>query len=49
MNESLTCVICEKQKPDVCWQVDPYAWEINDDEELRLLCNECYYELAMEI
>jgi len=49
MTENLTCENCKEQKPDVCWQVDPYMHELHDDEELHLLCDECCYEIAMDI
>jgi hypothetical protein len=43
------CDVCGQEKPDVTWQIDPYAYEINDEEIWCWLCEACAQELADDI
>ena len=44
-----TCVDCGEYKNDVTFQPCPLASEIHEDDTLMWLCDDCYYERAMEI
>ena len=43
----MICDYCKQEKPDVKETFDPFHLEINDEEILVNLCNECY-QIACE-
>lgn len=47
--ESLVCRWCGEAKADVRYRIDPYSYEINDDDNTYPLCDGCSYSRAMDI
>jgi len=45
----LVCEHCGEAKPDVEASVNPYILEIGGYEIIQNICNECLYELHMDI
>ena len=43
------CFRCEQRKKDVRLRIDPYDKEINDEENKKLICDECEAELIQDI
>lgn len=43
------CECCETKKPDVRRRIDPFQCEVWDETVLRDLCDDCHYELRMDI
>lgn len=37
----MKCEECHQQKPDVRRRLDPYAWEVFDEERHVLMCDDC--------
>ena len=46
---TMECWTCHKYLPDVCLRIDPYEHDINGDDSLHALCDECEYQHAMDI
>lgn len=45
----LICENCGKQDESVKMHIDPYIHELFEDEEITILCDECYQERIYEI
>jgi len=45
----LTCIWCNQEKKDVRLRIDPYSYEISNDETLYPICDDCTYDRAMDI
>ncbi|MFF0389624.1 hypothetical protein ACFYS8_13170 [Kitasatospora sp. NPDC004615] len=45
----MNCYFCGIDKPDVEVVADPFAKEINDEEWLIPLCNDCYGDRCDDI
>lgn len=45
----MICERCNQIKPDVCERLDPYDLEINEEENLITVCDQCYEEIADDI
>lgn len=44
-----TCERCYQRKPDVELRKDPYKYEIQGNDELFWLCDNCWHGAAEEI
>lgn len=38
----MICEFCDKEKPDVEERVDPFAFELHNEEWRVLICDDCY-------
>lgn len=43
------CDYCDQEKEDVYYRNNPYQYEINDNEDDILLCDDCYNNLLGDI
>ncbi len=48
-NNMLMCDRCHETKEDVAECIDPYAREINDEEVLVTLCDNCFSDRVDDI
>lgn len=47
--EELVCRWCGESKYDVRYRIDPYSYEICDDDNTYPLCDDCMHSRAMDI
>jgi hypothetical protein len=45
----MKCQDCDQEKPDVAETTCPYALEINDEEVVIVVCDDCYQERLYDI
>ena len=45
----MVCESCKKDKPDVTMRMDPYRNELEGDETLYPMCDDCERESARDI
>lgn len=48
-NDYMFCRWCGEAKEDVRYRIDPYSDEINGDDDLYPLCDDCAFDRAMDI
>ena len=46
--EAAKCVFCGTTE-DLSYCYDPYAYELDGDDALMWICDDCYYDRAMEV
>lgn len=48
-DEMLTCIFCGEQKANVDYRIDPYGYEVNDDDSTYPICDDCSYDRLMDV